>query len=495
MSDLINKYIKNKKYTATCYEILNRISRNHDSFYASYLKLDGIKYLKGKYSSHEFYAILSKSDKLIYLQNQKESERRGIRLNAGEEISDEDAIYLLNNASSPTEVLRICKANETLTMVDILELTYSNKIYAVGALHYYLYRNNLHDDAWFKVAISDVVVGQEPRRIEYLRNNLTVLSLLANSINEIGYSAKTHVLSYLSRSVLTDLLENCDLKDFNNRAIGVEEVLEFQRVRYLALLAYYVEKSGTTLDSGIKDKIIEIRKDFIHHCQSRGMFITTTSATSLLDYGFFGKMNQNSFLEYYLTVCTPKASLTEVNSLDVAEQNKYSLEKNVSSGQGIFNQKTGIIKLFLRNKNDKFANVNYNEKQILTDDFKDNQAGLIEMWHNLDYRVRSKFAHDKGQPADSLSLSLDEAENEIDLEKIILIYAHYPKLGEQILIQSESTNKPPMYNFELPKYESGMVFLTRMTKDLDMEKTVTAIALIRDWSGTTKEFEEMVKYI
>ena len=38
---------------------------------------------------------------------------------------------------------------------------------------------------------------------------------------------------------------------------------------------------------------------------------------------------------------------------------------------------------------------------------------------------------------DHLLYSLNEAENEVDLEKVILIYAHYPNFGKGIVIQTD----------------------------------------------------------
>lgn len=96
---------------------------------------------------------------------------------------------------------------------------------------------------------------------------------------------------------------------------------------------------------------------------------------------------------------------------------------------------------------------------------------------------------------DYLLYSLNEAENEEDLEKVILIYAHYPKFGKGIVIQTDGVKNSMNQLIGPISYEPGMLFLSRVCRELDMEQTVTAISLITDWQGSRSSFLDMVKSI
>ena len=106
----------------------------------------------------------------------------------------------------------------------------------------------------------------------------------------------------------------------------------------------------------------------------------------------------------------------------------------------------------------------------------------------------SKVKYEIKQP-DILLYSLIEAECETDIEKIVIIYSHYPNFGKDIKIEKDSIKNSLGRPVGSKKYESGMLFLTRVSKFLTIEETATAVSIITDWHGDSTSFIKMVKSI
>lgn len=251
-------YINDKRYSKVCYKILKSIHKIPNSKTADLLNVPGLSFLTGKHAYQDFYEYLDQANKITYLAGIKGSENARIRLAAGDKITEAEAVSILLNADTLTEICDVDKAFSEINPLSLKPLTLTKKVKVIGALNYLCYKNleNSHD--WVVLNLDDKVLHVGYRVTKYLVNNSETLKLLVGSLPELSYSARSHILTELSKEEISDLLSDSELLEFTPSKNYVDVILLLNKTIYLSLLVYVATKQKIAVNSNLSDTLQEM---------------------------------------------------------------------------------------------------------------------------------------------------------------------------------------------------------------------------------------------
>ena len=255
-------YLRDKRYSSTCYKILKLIDKSPASFYSEALTPLGIKYLVGSHSYAKFYTHLNQSDKVIYLSQLTNLAIAKIKLSEGDLITEDDAISILLSVTTLTEIKNVKERFQNISADKIEKLASSDRPKTIGALNSFCFDNFSASDSWASLSLNDKVFSLEYRMTSYIQNNPNYKSLLKENYKSMGNQVKTHLLSELSEEELYLLLLDPELENYHKDPDFVQVIINLNKLNFLSLLVYYSRKHNIKIPVSVEEVLNDLLNIF-----------------------------------------------------------------------------------------------------------------------------------------------------------------------------------------------------------------------------------------
>ena len=257
-AQIFDIYIKDKRYSPTCYKILKLIDKHPTAFIYEALRPQGIKYLVGGHSYAKFYSKLDQSEKAVYLAQLSKLSVAKIKLSAGDSLTEDEAISVLLSATTLTEIKQVKERFPKLSVDKIANLVSSDRPKTIGALNSLCFDNFSKSDSWANLSLNDKVFSLEYRMTSYIQNKPNYKSYLKENYISMGYQVKSHLLSELSTHEIHALLLDPQILYFHKDPDAVQVIINLNKLNYLSLLVYHSKKHGLKVSQSVEDTLNDL---------------------------------------------------------------------------------------------------------------------------------------------------------------------------------------------------------------------------------------------